>query len=86
MRKLNKKRNPVARQLKHFPKKLLRAKSYTIERNYKMIDRILYTFFGWLDTFSEHLDRVFFQNLKQRKEKKNAKIVNVIAIAKTTCT
>jgi hypothetical protein len=49
-----------------------------------MIDRILYTFFGWLDTFSEHLDRVFFP--KPKEEKRNAKIVNVIAIAKTTCT
>ena len=35
-----------------------------------MIDKILYTFFGWLDTFSEHLDRVFFPKPKRKKRKK----------------
>ena len=35
-----------------------------------MIDKIIYTFFGWLDTFSEHLDRVFFPKPKPKKKKK----------------
>ena len=35
-----------------------------------MIDKIIYTFFGWLDTFSEHLDKVFFPKPKKKKKKK----------------
>ena len=35
-----------------------------------MIDRILYKFFGWLDTFSEHLDKVFFPKPNKKKRKK----------------
>ena len=35
-----------------------------------MIDKIIYTFFGWLDTFSEHLDKVFFPKQKKKKKKK----------------
>ena len=35
-----------------------------------MIDKIIYTFFGWLDRFSEHLDRVFFPQPKKKKNKK----------------
>ena len=38
-----------------------------------MIDKIIYTFFGWLDTFSEHLDRVFFPKPKPKKKKKKCK-------------
>ena len=46
-----------------------------------MLDKILYTFFGWLDTFSEHLDKVFFPKPKKRK-KENVKIVNASVIVK----
>ena len=46
-----------------------------------MIDKILYTFFGWLDTFSEHLDKVFFPKPKKKK-KENVKIVNASVIVK----
>ena len=35
-----------------------------------MKDKIIYTFFGWLDTFSEHLDKVFFPKPKKKKKKK----------------
>ena len=35
-----------------------------------MIDKIIYTFFGWLDTFSEHLDKVFFPKPKLKKKKR----------------
>ena len=35
-----------------------------------MLDKILYTFFGWLDTFSEHLDKVFLPKPKKRKKRK----------------
>ena len=38
-----------------------------------MLDKIIYTFFGWLDTFSEHLDRVFFPKPKTKKRKKKCK-------------
>jgi hypothetical protein len=34
-----------------------------------MIDKIIYSFFGLLDKFSEHLDRVFFPKPKKRKKK-----------------
>lgn len=32
-----------------------------------MIDKILYTFFGLLDKFGEHLDKVFFPKKKKKK-------------------
>jgi hypothetical protein len=39
-----------------------------------MIDKIIYTFLGWLDTLSEHLDNIFFPKLKRKKKKcKNCK-------------
>ena len=34
-----------------------------------MIDKIIYSFFGLLDKFSEHLDNVFFPKPKKRKTK-----------------
>ena len=34
-----------------------------------MIDKIIYSFFGLLDKFSEHLDNVFFPKQKKRKTK-----------------
>ena len=37
--------------------------------NIRMIDKIIYSFFGLLDKFSEHLDRVFFPKPKKRKKK-----------------
>ena len=45
-----------------------------------MIDKIIYSFFGLLDKFSEHLDRVFFP--KPKKRKRNVKIASAIVIAK----
>jgi len=35
-----------------------------------MIDKIIYTFLGWLDTFSEHLDNIFFPKPKKKTKKK----------------
>ena len=51
-----------------------------------MIDKIIYTFFGWLDTFSEHLDRVFFPKPKPKKKRKNVNLVIVIVIVQMTYT
>ena len=34
-----------------------------------MRDKFLYSFFGLLDKFSEHLDKVFFPKPKKRKKK-----------------
>ena len=34
-----------------------------------MIDKIIYSFFGLLDKFSEHLDNVFFPKPNKRKNK-----------------
>ena len=32
-----------------------------------MIDKFIYSFFGLLDKFSEHLDKVFFPKKKKKK-------------------
>jgi hypothetical protein len=33
-----------------------------------MIDKFLYKFFAALDTFAEHLDRIFFPKKKKKKK------------------
>ena len=39
MRKVNKKRNPVAKQLRHFKKKVLKNKKAYDRKNYKISNR-----------------------------------------------
>ena len=35
-----------------------------------MIDKIIYTFLGWLDTLSEYLDKIFFPKPNKKTKKK----------------
>lgn len=34
-----------------------------------MIDKIIYTFLGWLDSWSEWIDNMFFSKPKRKKKK-----------------
>jgi len=34
-----------------------------------MIDKIIYKFFGLIDDFAQHLDKVFFPKPKKKKKK-----------------
>ena len=36
-----------------------------------MIDKILYTFFGWIDTWFDWVDKQFTKPKKKRKNKKD---------------
>ena len=37
-----------------------------------MLDRIIYKLLGYLDTFGEHLDKIFFP--KPKRKKRNVKL------------
>ena len=66
MRKANKKRNPVARQLKHFSKKIIKSKKL-YDRKKLQNDRQNFIHIFWL---ARYIFRTFRQSIFSKTKKK----------------